>query len=120
MINWKKEGYTVGEEVLLVSIFYFTDRSNEHIGKVNYVGTKKLIVELDGKKISFNQGSRRSESNGFGVYYFVYKNKAERDNLLAQVKRKDELKELISEEIKNLSLNSLEKVYNIILEEKNC
>lgn len=120
MINWKKEGYLVGEEVLLVSKLYFSDRSSESTGIVKYVGVKKLVVELEGKKITFNQGSRRSDSNGFGMYYFVYKNKEERETILAKIRRKDELKELISQEIKGLSLESLEKVYNCVKEEKDC
>lgn len=120
MINWKKEGYLVGEEVLLVSKLYFSERSSEHTGIIKYVGVKKLVVELDSKKITFNQGSRRSDSNGFGMYYFVYKNKEERESILAKIKREDDLKEVITKEIKGLSLESLEKVYNCIKEEKGC
>lgn len=114
MINWKKEGYSVGDEVLLISKYPFTDRMSEHKGIITYVGTKKLAVAFDNKKLTFSKGSRRADNYDWHNSFYVYKNSEERNTFLSNEEKRGKLIEKISTDVKNLSLMSLEKIDSLI------
>lgn len=117
-INWKKEGFLVGEDVLIINVIGFYDTKKEFItGKVIYVGTKRLkvsIQELDKEKILDFNGKRSVNGCLFGNYYLVYKSKEEYEAIVAIEEETSKLIEHINSNIKNLSLSKLRKISKII------
>lgn len=122
-INWKKEGYEVGDEVCIVSTFelYSLEEIKYIVGKVTHVGTKILkvtIPDVDKEKtLKFN--GRRSVPGGFWERtYCVYKTKEDYQEAVAKREKAEELKKYISKNLDNLALEDLEVVGDII--DKKC
>lgn len=123
MINWKSEGYKVGEEVCIVNRMGFYNPTEKHIvGKVVHSGTKilKVVVpfgENKEKTLVFN-GKRSCNGVLFGDYYLVYKTIDEYNKVLDEKEKAENLRDYISKNLNNLSLNALEKIKDVVDSEK--
>ena len=117
MINWKKEGYKVGEDVFIVDCFGYKDKKNFLIGKVLYVGTKNMkvsIKDVNRERILLFNGSRVVKGVFWNNYYCVYKSKEEYEQILECDEKASELRKHISDNLKKLSLDQLEDIKKII------
>lgn len=119
MHNWKKEGYKVEDNVCIIGQSVgWTSREIKKSGKVIYVGTKILKVEIDRKDdepriLTFN-GKDYTKGEFFGNYYVLYKTEEDYDNMVKDRKKKILLQDNIIKNINKLSLLELEKIKEII------
>lgn len=118
MVNWKKDGYKVGAEVCIVNKIGFYNPKEIFIkGKVTYVGTKRLKVLIPfgekEKTLDFN-GRRSVDGILFGDYYCVYKTEEEYKQIVADIEKAKELREYISDNLKNISLKDLEQIKEVL------
>lgn len=120
MINWKKEGYIVGEEVCLV-LKYYSGKVEFLTGKVTHVGTKILKVLKGGnRELKFVDGNSVSGVL-WGDIYYVYKTKEEYEKLVLKSEKTEELRKKITEKIGELELEDLVAINNFLknMEEQN-
>lgn len=115
-MNWKKEGYEVGQKVYLVQEFLFSKNKSYHNGIVTHVGTKILKVKKEDDKyektLTFE---KRWTSGGMAGYcYNVYKSEKEYEEELSKELDRKALIGLIEYNIKNLSNEQLEEVDKLI------
>lgn len=115
-MNWKKQGYVVGQKVYLVQEFLFSDKKNFHEGTVTHVGTKILKVKKENdnyeKTLVFE---KRWTSGGMAGYcYEVYKSRKDYEEVLHKELERKTLIGLIEHSIKNLSNEQLEEVEKLI------
>lgn len=119
-MNWKKEGYVVGEEVCLVFKSY-GGKVEFLTGKVTHVGTKILKV-LKGENREFKFTGRNSV-NGvlWGDTYYVYKTKEEYEKIVLENEKTEELRKKLTEKIGELELEGLVAINNLLnnMEEQN-
>ena len=96
LINWKKEGFKINDDVFLVIKGLFDNTEKYYKGKVSYIGTKILKVRIQEKEvfkeIKFN-GTKNKRS--FDEVYIVYKSLNEYVELTKKEKNKTELKNSI-------------------------
>lgn len=116
MINWKKEGYVVGQKVYLVQEFLFSKEKRYYDGTVTYVGSKILKVKKENdtyeKTLTFE---KRWTSGGMaGYYYSVYKSEEEYEEKLSKELDRKALIGLIEHNIRKLSNEHLEEVDKLI------
>lgn len=118
MLNWKKEGYKVGEEVCIVNNFGVYNQSSKIIeGIVVYTGTKRLKVSIkDGDKEKILDFNGRRSVNGlfFGDYYLVYKSKDEYEKLVQEKEEMEEARKYIKDNLDKLSLAQLTEIKSLI------
>ena len=123
MINWKKEGYIVGEKVLIVNKFgIYNQKENTIDGVVTYVGTKILKVSIYGTEneriLTFN-GRRNCSGVVFGDFYAVYKSKEDYDKEVLDKKEMENLTVYITRSLSELDLDTLINIKDNIDEFKN-
>lgn len=117
MLNWKKEGYKVGEYVYIVKNLGLSSNKLYLTGKAVYVGIKKmdvLVVENGKEKILKFNGMRNVNGYCFGYYYSVFKSEEEYNQMIYNEKKAMELREYISSNIKDVSLKELENIKRLI------
>ena len=129
MINWKKEGYVVGENVLIVNKFgLYNQRENFIDGVVTYVGTKILkvsILDNENERIltfngrSLTSNGRKDNSVAFGDFYIVYKSREAYDKEVSDRKKRDNLKTYITRNLIELDLDTLVSIKDEIDKFKN-
>lgn len=120
-MNWKKQGYEVGQKVYLVQEFLFSNKKCFHDGTVTHVGTKLLKVKKDNdsyeRTLTFE---KRWTSGGMAGYcYEVYKSEKEYNEILSRELDRKALIGLIEHSIKNLSNEQLEDVKKLVDSFKN-
>lgn len=119
MLNWKKNGYELGQEVCVVyKVGFYNPKEVFIVGKITYVGTKRLKVVIpfgDNKEKTLDFNGKRSV-NGvlFGDYYMVYKTKEEYDEVVAHNEKAKELREYISNNVAKLTLSELEEIKSLM------
>lgn len=117
MINWKKEGYIKGQEVLVEYKGWVNNLTHLHKGVVTHVGTKILKVESSvEKKLIIFEGKKSSKGNTFGSFYTLYNSEEEYKLVQEKKARKNYLVTIISNSLKGLSLDKLEEIEKIIKE----
>lgn len=116
MINWKKEGYEVGQKVYLVQEYLFSKSKFYRTGIVTYVGTKILKVKKEeddrSKTIVFEK--RWTSGDMPGYFYSVYKSEQEYEEELSKELDRKALIGLIEHNIRKLSNEHLEEVDKLI------
>lgn len=112
-MNWKKNGYTIGDKVFLIGEFMFTNRKVEYTGTVIHAGIKILKVRMeDNTVLKFER--RGSSSGSWGMYYTVFKSKEEYESLIALKEAKECMIKDLNDRIKNLSIEQLKDVEKLI------
>lgn len=123
MINWKKEGYILGENVLIVNKFgIYNQRQNLIDGVVTYVGTKVLKVSIynnENEKILTFNGRKSCSGAVFGDFYVVYKSKEDYDKEVLDREEMENLKVYITRSLSELDLDTLINIKDNIDEFKN-
>lgn len=118
MVNWKKEGYKVNQEVFIVKHLGLSGDKKTLLGKATYVGTKNMkvsIIEGEKEKILEFNGKRNAKGVCFGFYYTVYKTEAEYNQMVLDEEKSTELREYISKNLHLLSLRELEEVKTVLV-----
>lgn len=110
-INWKEEGYKVGEKALFISNYYHQKSILEDVD-ITYVGTKILKIKRDGKIIEFK--GHFAQGITFGDDYGIYKNKQEYELIIQANVRRIYLIDKITKSVDNLSTEKLKQIDNII------
>lgn len=121
-INWKKEGYKVGENALVVlrkynftrNEFEFTDY--KVLYEITHVGTKILKVKHKDyhNNTKFQFKSRSINGPFFGHSYVVFKDEEEFNLYKQKEERYKELRIKLSEKVKTLPIEKLEMINDII------
>ena len=121
MMNWKKEGWEVGQEVFLVVKGMFTRDIKYQTGKVTHVGTKLLKVDVEPKmQLTFKDNNQTSgHIASFGYIYEVFKSKEDFYEESEKRERKKYLVGRISRNIQVLSDEKLELINTWIKEATN-
>lgn len=129
MINWKKEGYIVGDSVLIVNKFgLYSQREIFFDGVVTYVGTKILKVSIGNNKdkknltfkgVSLTSNGARDHSVSFGEFYTVYKSREAYDKEVLDRNKRGSLKNFILRNLSDLDLDTLIKIKDEIDKFKN-
>lgn len=118
-MNWKKEGYEVGQEVFLVKVCAFSTRTSTDKGIVSHVGTKLLKIDCNSKiKLTFKD---HNCCNGriYGTIYYLYKTEEEYIKAKIKTERKNEFKNIIKNHLNDLSYEQLETIVQWIEGDKN-
>jgi hypothetical protein len=77
-MNWKQEGYQVGNIACIENIMLYSSSTIEDV-KIIYVGNKILKVKTNNEKvIQFKDGTTAS-GHCFGFMYKIYKSRKEYD-----------------------------------------
>ena len=121
-VNWKKEGYKVGDTVLLVLKKYnfntnqFEYSNLKDLYEVTHVGTKVLKVKHKDyyNKSKYEFRSRTTRSAIFGHSYAVFKNEEEYSLYRQKEDRLDRLRDELTKKVKRLPLETLEYINQII------
>lgn len=118
-MNWKKEGYEVGQTVFIVRKGMFTRDISYHTGTISHVGTKKLVVDITPKiQLTFTD-DRECTGDTWGNLYTFYNNKEEYEEELAKKKAKNELIADIKDNLNKLSMDKLNRILDIIKEDND-
>lgn len=112
-MNWKKEGYNVGDTVFLVGELMFTTRKIHSTGTVVHSGTKILKVKID-DNIVLKFERRGASSGGWGTYYTVFKSKEEYESIIALKEVKEDMLKSLSDRLNKLSIEQLRDVEKLI------
>ncbi|WP_368262438.1 beta barrel domain-containing protein [Clostridium disporicum] len=107
-INWKKEGYEVGQKLFIFKKDYFETISNPYQTEVTvtYVGVKILKV-TDGQREFEFKGSKSANSGFWGSSYKLYNSREEFEKEQRDEAEKYEIKMKLSNSINHLSLDEL-------------
>lgn len=118
-MNWKKEGYTKGQKVFIVSKGMFTRDIHFHEGEITYVGTKilKVKTKLQKKDLEFKD-SRVVNSTMFGYGYYIFKSKEEYEEHEKKVQYRYILRKKVQDGVVKLSNEQLEEILKWIEEKK--
>lgn len=115
MVNWKKEGYQVGQKVFIRSFNGYANKEYpSKKGIVTYVGTKNLKVQMDEIVYTFN--NRRISFNKYlsGQVYYAYKSKEEYEQIRLEEERSKELRSYIMDNLEKFSLKDLEYIKDFL------
>lgn len=112
-MNWKQEGYQIGDEVCLENIMLYSGSTIED-ADIMYVGNKILKVKTSNDKIIQFKDSKTASGHCFGFMYKIYKNREEYEQLIQTKKDKEILIDKISKKLDKLSLEKLQEIENII------
>ncbi|MFC0903789.1 hypothetical protein ACFHWD_03675 [Clostridium sp. MT-14] len=112
-MNWRKEGYEVGQEVCLATEMLY---SGTKINKVQviYVGTKVLKIKYGDRIIEFKSSRSTGSQFSFGILYTIYKSEEEYQQHLKLEQEKEILINNIRRGLNSLSLDKLKEINNII------
>lgn len=115
-MNWKKEGYTVGQQVYIVKKLSFSERKIFSKGTVTHAGTKILKVKKENDNYDQNLVFEERWTSGCmaGYFYEVYKSQQEYEEILSRELDRKTLIGLIEHKIKNLSNEQLEQVEKLV------
>lgn len=118
-VNWKREGYKVGDKIFVVSTQYdFNTGKFEYTNKymhceITYVGIKILKVKSNkDEKMVFNRRKCRSSLLGHG--YAAFKDEQEFEIYKTREKIKEKLQIELTEKIKHLPLETLYQINEVI------
>jgi len=112
-MNWKKNGYSIGDTVFLVGEFMFTSKRIYSNGTVIHSGTKILKVKMDDNTVLKFQ-NKGASSGGWGIYYSVFKSKEEYDDLIALKEARNDMLESLNDILQDLSLDQLKDVEKLL------
>ena len=114
-INWKKEGYKIGQTLFIFKKDYFTTNSNPYQTEVTvtHVGVKILKV-TDGEREFEFKGSKTTNCGLWGICYQLYNSREEFEQEQRDEAEKYELKMKLSNSINNLSLEELRALNNAL------
>lgn len=115
-MNWKKEGWKVGQEVYLVVKGMFTRDIRYEKGIVKHVGTKLLKVNCEPKmQLTFSDTNiTKGNLASFSYTYEVYKSEEDYKKCISKELSRRVTIELIKDELINLSTEDLDKILEII------
>lgn len=115
-MNWKQEGYKVGQQACLVTEILFSEPRTKNVDVI-YVGTKILKVQ-DGNRVIEFKGSRDSGKSRdaylLGISYTLYKSEEEYQQYVKSKQEKQKLIHDIGSKLDGLSLDKLEEINKII------
>ena len=114
-MNFKEEGFVVGEKAFLVTE-YMSDMRTFEDADIVYVGAKNIKVMVKDKVLLFNGTNYLSDKFSFGKCYKVYRSKEHYEEVLKNIALKLALKGEIQASLKSLPLDKLLKIRNIIEE----
>lgn len=115
-MNWKKEGYKVGQEVFLVRKGMFTRDISYNTGTISHVGTKKMKINIDSKiQLTFTD-SKECVGYTWGNLYTFYDSKKEYLEEVDKTKAKNDLIAKIKDNLNKLNMDKLNKILDIIEE----
>lgn len=109
-MNWKKEGYTVGDKVVVVVRRFYSNSENVREATIKHAGTKILKVELGKMIIKFENGKVTNSKSSFGVSYVVYKSKEEYKNSIKTAEERKRLRKKAMDCVPKLSNEQLEQI----------
>lgn len=117
-MNWKKEGYKIGQEVFLLRVCAFGTNTVMDKGTVSHVGTKLLKVDCSPKmQLTFRE-SNRCSGGLYGVMYYLYKTKEDYMKEEKQAEIRKELENKVKKDIDKLTNEQLEIITQWIEGEK--
>lgn len=118
-MNWKKEGYEIGQEVFLLRTCAFGTNTVMDKGTVAHVGTKLLKIDCSPKmQLTFRE-SNRCSGGLYGVMYYLYKSEEDYMREKKQVEIKKELENKVKKDIDKLTNEQLEIITQWIEGDKN-
>lgn len=112
IISWKKEGYKIGQDVVVVEKGMGID-TTLHKGKVISVGTKILKVDI-GNSMLLSFKNKKSTNGIMLNYYTIYKSKDEYNQIVQAELDKEKMIAKIQSKLSNLSNEKLEAIVSII------
>lgn len=86
-MNWKQEGYVVGNKVCLENIMLYSGSTIDD-AEIIYVGNKILKVKTDNDKVIQFKDSRTAKGVCFGCIYKIHKNREDYEQLIQTKKIK--------------------------------
>ena len=117
-MNWKKEGYKVGQEVYLVGKGMFTRDINYNEGIVIHAGTKTLKVKFkDSERILEFKNNKYSKGATWGYGYYLYKSKEEYEEQTKAIEYREKLRYEARTSISKLTNEQLEQIIKWAKEE---
>lgn len=118
-MNWKKEGYNVGDKVYITTEWMFASKKYEEYGTVIYVGTKILKVKLDNDSILEFKNSKMACIRGmWSSYHYIYKSKEEYEDIIKKKHVRKCLINSLTSRLKELSIEELEAV-DVLINKKD-
>ncbi|WP_368263221.1 beta barrel domain-containing protein [Clostridium disporicum] len=121
-INWKNEGYVVGQKVFLaVNMGFYSNNLSFQEGVVTYVGTKILKVTTieGGRELKLEFNNKRSTLSGILKHrYQVYKSESEYLDKLEEKQKANRLREELTVKLNKFDLSQLEKIEKFMNELK--
>jgi predicted ATP-binding protein involved in virulence len=112
-MNWKQEGYQVGNTACLENIMLYSGSTIENV-EIIYVGNKILKIKTNNEKVIQFNNSTTASGHCFGFMYKIYKSRKEYDELIQVKKDKENLVDKISKKLDKLSLEKLKEIEIII------
>lgn len=118
-MNWKKEGYKIGEEMLLIAESLH-NKSKPIIKKVKIISIDNSLLKVtdDAKEIMFYD-SIVSHLCPINFTYILCKSEEDYKQYKKNCQERNSLICKIKNSIRNLSLNKLRKINKILLEREN-
>ncbi|OSA95726.1 UNVERIFIED_ORG: hypothetical protein B2H93_04710 [Clostridium botulinum] len=107
--------YKVGNKACMVTEMLYSGQSYKEVDII-YAGRKIIRVRDEDREIEFRDGVGRSSS--FGVMYKLYESVEEYKNILESRKLKENIICYIDKSFKDLSIEKLKQIKQIIKEEK--
>ena len=107
-INFRKEGYVVGQKLFMVKENYVAS-NNAGDGKeveVTYVGPSVLKVTDGENEFKFN-GEMKRKGVVFGIFFKLYQSEADYLRIKGEEESANQLKKEITQELEGLSLKDL-------------
>lgn len=118
-MNWKKEGYEIGQEVFLLRTCAFGANTVMDKGTVAHVGTKLLKIDCSPKmQLTFRE-SNRCNGGLYGVMYYLYKSEEDYMREKKQAEIRKELENKVKKDIDKLTDEQLETIIQWIEGDKN-
>jgi len=115
-INWKNEGYEVGQNVFLaVNMGFYSNNLSFQEGVVTYVGTKILKVTTieGGRELKLEFNNKRMTMSGILKHrYQVYKSESEYLKKLEEKQKTNRLREELTVKLNQFDLSQLEEIEN--------
>jgi hypothetical protein len=117
-MNWKEEGYKVGEKALIVREEIFEQASYDYFYMeevdIVHVGTKILKIKRKRHKEIIETEDLTIKDNGNGVVFRLYKNKESYDLAVAEKLEKEKLLHKVRDKLKDLNINQLMAIVKLI------
>ncbi|MBY6838750.1 hypothetical protein [Clostridium botulinum] len=107
--------FKVGNKACMVTEMLYSGQSYKEVDVI-YVGRKIIRVSEGDREIEFRDGIGKSSS--FGVMYRLYESVNQYKNILESKKLKENIICSIEKNLKDLSIEKLKQIKEIIEEEK--